>query len=62
MDLQRRELTTQVTVYSHAELHRPLDRVFVHLFVKPDLEVEKILSGLKRRVESSTVKPSAATS
>jgi len=62
VELERRELTTQVTVHSHAELHRAMDRVFVHLFVKPDVEVEKILSGLKRRVESSTVKPSAATS
>lgn len=62
VDLERRELTTQVTVHSHAKLHRPLDRVFVRLFVKPEREVEKILDGLKRRVEGSTVKPTAATS
>jgi uncharacterized protein YndB with AHSA1/START domain len=62
LDLERRELTTEVTVHSHAELHRPLDRLLVHLFVTPELEVEKILNGLKRRVEASTVKPTAATS
>jgi hypothetical protein len=61
LDLERRELTTEVTVHSHAELHRPLDRVFVRLFVKPDLEVERILEGLKRRVETTTVKPSPGT-
>ena len=58
VDLERREMTTEVIVHSHAELRRPLDRVFVRLFVKPDQEVEKILQGLKRRVESTTVKPS----
>ena len=62
LDLERRELTTQVTVHSRSELHWPLDRLFVRLFVKPEREVDKILDGLKRRVEGSTVKPTAATS
>jgi hypothetical protein len=62
LDMERNDLTTKVTAHSTAELHRPLDRLFVHLFVKPDLELDKILAGLKRRVESSTVNPTPATS
>jgi predicted HAD superfamily phosphohydrolase len=62
LELERRELTTQVTAHSRVELHRPLDRLFVRLFVKPEVEVEKILNGLKRRVEGSTVNPTPATS
>lgn len=62
LDMERRDLTTKVTAHSTAELHRPLDRLFVRLFVKPDLEVDRILDGLKRRVETATVKPTAATS
>jgi hypothetical protein len=62
LDLERRDLTTQVTAQSRVELHRPLDRLFVHMFVKPDLEIEKILNALKRRVEASTVNPTPATS
>jgi uncharacterized membrane protein len=56
------DLTTKVIAHSTAELHRPLDRLFVRLFVKPDLELDKILAGLKRRVESATVNPTPATS
>lgn len=62
LDLEGRDLTTRVTVHSKVELHRPLDRLFVHLFVRPGEEVDRILLGLKRRVESVTIKPSAATS
>jgi hypothetical protein len=62
LDMERRELTTKVTAHSVAELHRPLDRLFVHLFVKPDVEMDRILSSLKRRVETATVTPTPATS
>jgi uncharacterized protein YndB with AHSA1/START domain len=62
VDLVRRELTSQVTVQSTVELRRPLDRLSVRLFVKPEAELDKILNALKRRVETSTIKPSAATS
>jgi uncharacterized protein YndB with AHSA1/START domain len=62
VDLQGGDLTTQVTAHSHVELHKPFDKLFVRLFIKPGDEVDRILQGLKRRVEGSTVKPSAATS
>ena|SRR5690242_10498299 len=62
LDMERLDLTTKVTAHSTAELHRPLDRLFVRLFVKPDLEVDRILASLKRRVESATITPAPATS
>jgi uncharacterized protein YndB with AHSA1/START domain len=62
LDMERRDLSTKITAHSISEIHRPLDRLFVHLFVKPELELDRILAGLKRRVESSTVTPTAATS
>ena len=62
VEMERKERTSQVTVHSIVDLRRPLDRLFVRLFVKPDAELDKILNSLKRRVESTTVKPSEATS
>jgi hypothetical protein len=62
IEMSRKDQTAQVTAESTVELRRPVDRLFVWLFVRPDAELEKILNSLKRRVESSTVKPSAATS
>jgi hypothetical protein len=63
IDLVRKEqLNSQVTAQSTVDLRRPLDRLFVRMFVKPEAELDKILNSLKRRVETSTVKPSAATS
>ena len=62
VEMARKDQTAQVTAESTVELRRPLDRLFVHLFVRPEAELDKILNSLKRRVESSTVKPSAATS
>src|ERR1051325_1632253 len=58
IDLARKELTSLVTVQSTVDLRRPLDRLSVRLFVKPEAELDKILNSLKRRVETSTVKPS----
>ena len=62
IDLARKGLTSLVTVQSSVELRRPLDRVFVHMFIRPDAELDRILNSLKRRVESATVMPSNATS
>ena len=62
IELLRKELTTQVTAQSTVELRRPLDRVLVRVFVRPEAEMDKILNSLKRRVETSTIKPSPATS
>ena len=62
VDLVRKQQTSVVTAQSTVELRRPLDRLFVHLFVKPDAELDRILNSLRRRVESTTVMPSAATS
>lgn len=62
LDLERVESSCKVTVESEVEIRRPVERLFVRLFVRPTAELDKILNALKRRVESSTVKPSAATS
>ena len=62
IDLARTGEQCRVTARSHAEIHRPIDRLFVRWFVRPDTELERILASLKRRVETSTVKPTPATS
>jgi len=62
LEMERHDLTTKVTAHCTSELHRPLDRLLVRLFVKPNVDVEHILAGLKRRVETATITPTAATS
>jgi Polyketide cyclase / dehydrase and lipid transport len=62
VDLLRKDLTSQVTVQSSVELRKPFDRLFVRLFVRPEAELDRILNSLKRRVESTTIKPTPATS
>jgi len=62
VDLERSGGMCQVTVHSRVEIHKPLDRLVLGWFVKPNVELEQILAALRRRVESSTVKPSPAAS
>jgi hypothetical protein len=62
VDLVRIGEQCRVTAHSRAEIHWPIDRLFVRWFLRPRVELDRILAGLKQRVEATTVKPSPATS
>jgi hypothetical protein len=61
VDLDRDGEMCRVTAHSTVEIRRRLDRVFVRWVGHPEADLAKILAGLKERVESSTMKPPAAT-
>ena len=62
VDLEPDDEMCKVTVHSSVVIRRPLDRLFVHWLVDPQVELAKILNALRLRVETSTVRPTPGTS